>query len=137
MIDCTLDAQLARDTYGVGKLSACDVRLMNDARYPWVVLVPRIARISELHELGGHDGELVWQEIRRVGKLLSGLPNVEKINVGALGNIVRQLHIHVVGRHSADPAWPAPVWGHSPPVSYEADAARAMVSFLQDNLFTD
>lgn len=134
MTDFPLDPQLERDTLRVGQLGVCDLRLMNDARYPWAVLVPRIARVTELHELSVSDGEMVWAEMRRVSKLLWGLPNVEKVNIGALGNVVRQLHIHIVGRHSTDPAWPAPVWGHSPRVAYEEDQARELIVFLQDNL---
>lgn len=85
--------------------------LLNDARYPWCVLVPRIAGLTELMQLDVAQGQRLFEELRLVSKTLVGHPGVTKVNVGALGNLVPQLHVHVIGRSPSDAAWPGPVWG--------------------------
>ncbi|KAG1254285.1 hypothetical protein G6F68_010925 [Rhizopus microsporus] len=92
---------------------------MNDERFPWLVLVPRLAGVTEWIELDGEQQDKLRTELNRACKALKGADGVEKINIGALGNIVRQLHFHVIGRHDGDPAWPGPVWGSGPAHRYE------------------
>ncbi|WP_304165775.1 HIT domain-containing protein [Phenylobacterium aquaticum] len=110
----------------LGDLPLCHARLQTDARYPWIVLIPRLANARELEDLMTPDQARLMTEIIRAGRAVRalgealGLP-VDKLNVGALGNVTPQLHIHVVGRRRADPAWPGPVWGHSPAEPYEPD----------------
>ncbi len=125
-----LDPQLAADTIAVASLTACDVMIMNDARYPWAILVPRIENARELHDLSAESAAAVWNEVRAVAQRLSTWEGVKKINIGALGNVVSQLHIHIVGRAPNDPAWPGPVWGHSPRVPYQGCDHKRLVEFL-------
>jgi diadenosine tetraphosphate (Ap4A) HIT family hydrolase len=129
-----LDPRLEADTIRVGSLDLCDLLVMNDARYPWAILVPRIEGAREMHELSEADRAQVWDETNRVATLVAGWAGVEKVNIGSLGNVVSQLHIHVVGRRNGDPAWPGPVWGHSPRVPYAKDGKEDLVAYLQGAL---
>ena len=117
----TLHPRLAADTSFIADWPLCRVLLMEDARYFWLVLVPRLDGMTEITELTAQDRALLMEETARAGALIKG---DAKLNIGALGNLVPQLHLHVVARHPGDPAWPGPVWGHSPAVAYD-DAARA------------
>ena len=117
-----LDSRLARDSVFIADGPLSQVRLMNDRRYPWLVLVPRVDNVSEWLELDGGQQRLLLAEINQAGALIRALPAVQKLNIGALGNIVRQLHIHLVGRHEGDAAWPGPVWGQGAAEPYAADA---------------
>lgn len=123
----SLDPRLASDTLFAAQFPLCEVRVMNDARYPWLVAVPHVPGAIELFGLTPRDSEQVWREIQALGALVSGQPGVGKVNIGALGNIVRQLHIHILGRHEGDPAWPGPVWGHSPSKPYGPDEAAPLI----------
>lgn len=123
----SLDPRLASDTLFAAQFPLCEVRVMNDARYPWLVAVPHVSGAIELFGLTPRDSEQVWREVQALGALVSGLPGVGKVNIGALGNIVRQLHIHILGRHEGDPAWPGPVWGHSPSKPYGPDEAAPLI----------
>ncbi len=111
MDDFRLDPTLERDTAFVGALPRCDVLLMDDCRFPWLILVPRMMGVSELFDLEPADQGAVMREAAIAGRTLKSLTGATKINIGALGNIVRQLHIHVVARKESDAAWPGPVWG--------------------------
>ena len=113
-----LHPTLERDTAEVSRLTLCRLVLMKDRRFPWVILVPERENIREIHELGPEDRALLIEEIARVGEVMTRLFTPEKINVGALGNLVPQLHIHVVARFSGDPSWPGPVWGSGPAEPY-------------------
>ena len=124
MTDFVLDPRLAADTAFIADGPLSQVRLMDDTRFPWLVLVPRVNGISEWLELDGGQQRLLLAEINQAGQLIRAQPGVEKLNIGALGNIVRQLHVHLVGRHDGDPAWPGPVWGHGAAVRH-APAALA------------
>jgi len=117
-----LHPRLEADTHFAADWPLCRVLVMNDARYPWLVLVPRRDGLTEVTGLEPQDRAPLMDEINRAGRLIQILPRVAKLNIGALGNLVPQLHVHVVGRHQGDPAWPGPVWGHSPAVPYAADA---------------
>ncbi|HEX4302479.1 MAG TPA: HIT family protein [Rhizomicrobium sp.] len=123
MTDFTLDPRLAADTAFVADWSLSRVLLMNDARYPWLILVPRVSNAIELLDLAPPQRATLMDEVTRTSQTLKHLTSPAKLNIGALGNIVAQLHIHIVARNPGDPAWPGPVWGHSPRVPY-ADAAR-------------
>lgn len=129
-----LDARLAQDTTPVTSFALSRVLLMNDARYPWLILVPARDGLSELHDLNASDQALLNDESIRVSRAMTELFTPEKINFGALGNIVRQLHIHIVARRTDDPAWPGPVWGHSPAVPYTVEQLVDMQSRLASGL---
>ncbi|WP_434213230.1 HIT family protein [[Pseudomonas] boreopolis] len=122
-----LDARLAADSAFVADGPLSQVRLMDDMRFPWLVLVPRVAGASEWIDLDGGQQRLLLAEINQLSHLLRTEPGVGKLNIGALGNIVRQLHVHLVGRREGDPAWPGPVWGSGPAQRFapEALAERA------------
>lgn len=106
-----LDPRLAADTVEVGDLALCRVLLMDDARFPWLILVPRRPDVSEITDLSEADAAALWREVRIATGVMQALSKPDKVNVGALGNVVAQLHVHVVGRFRSDPAWPGPVWG--------------------------
>ena len=125
-----LDPRLAADTLLVGDLPLSRVLLMNDSRFPWLILVPRRGRLSELHDLSRHERAALIEETARAGEKLKSLTSAAKINIGALGNIVSQLHVHVVARFEADAAWPGPVWGAGKAAPYSAEAAKAQVRAL-------
>lgn len=108
----TLDPRLAADTRLLASLPLCDVRLMDDARYGWLVLVPRRDGLVEIADLGEGEQATLWREVNRAGAALRATMPCDKLNLGALGNIVRQLHVHVVARREGDAGWPGPVWGH-------------------------
>ncbi|CAN7244181.1 HIT family protein [Pseudoxanthomonas sp. LjRoot143] len=112
MTDFTLDPRLAADSVFIADGPLSQVRLIDDTRFPWLVLVPRVNGASEWLELDGGQQRLLLAEINQAGQLIRAQPGVQKLNIGALGNIVRQLHIHLVGRHGGDAAWPGPVWGN-------------------------
>jgi diadenosine tetraphosphate (Ap4A) HIT family hydrolase len=113
-----LHPTLARDTVEVGRLPLCRLLLMNDRRFPWLILVPEREGAREIHELASADRAALVEEIARVGEAMKRLFGPDKLNVGALGNVVPQLHVHVVARFAADSAWPGPVWGSGAAVPY-------------------
>lgn len=127
-----LDPRLAKDTLFVANWNLCQVRLMDDAQFPWLVLVPRRAGVSELDDLNEEDRTRLMHEIQRAMKTLRGVVECDKLNVGALGNIVRQLHVHIVARRQDDPAWPGPVWGHGPAHHYMPEARDKLVRALHE-----
>jgi diadenosine tetraphosphate (Ap4A) HIT family hydrolase len=129
-VSFALDPRLAADTWEVGDLALSRVLLMNDARYPWVILVPRRAGLVELLDLDPAARASLMEEAAAVARVLQAEPGVEKINLGALGNIVRQLHLHVIGRRAGDAAWPGPVWGQGRAEPYEAAAGAALAARL-------
>lgn len=126
-----LDARLATDTLFVAEWSLCRVLLMDDAQFPWLVLVPRREALVELDDLVARDREQLMHEITRAMKVLRGVVECDKLNVGALGNIVRQLHVHVVARREGDAAWPGPVWGHGPAHHYLPEARDKLLAVLR------
>jgi diadenosine tetraphosphate (Ap4A) HIT family hydrolase len=107
---------------------------MNDARFPWLILVPRRNDLSELIDLDAADRAILMEEIAAASAVLRARPGVDKINVGALGNIVRQLHVHVVARSVGDATWPGPVWGAGAAVRYVPEDAAALALDLQNRL---
>lgn len=129
-----LHARLAADTRTVGDFALCRLLLMNDSRYPWCILVPRRNGLREIHELGDEEQARFWRESSALGRALMQEFAGEKLNVAALGNVVPQLHVHHIVRHSHDDAWPAPVWGRHPALPYEAAALEQRVARLQQLL---
>ena len=129
-----LHERLAADTVAVADLALCSVRLMNDRTWPWLVLVPRRAAIREITDLTEADRQLLIEEIAVASRALQSHHSPDKINIGALGNLVPQLHVHVIARFTDDPAWPKPVWGLRPPVSYAAEELDAAVTTLRKAL---
>ena len=126
-----LDARLAADTLFVAEWTLCRVLLMDDAQFPWLVLVPRREGLAEFDDLAERDRTQLMREITRAMKVLRGAVECDKLNVGALGNIVRQLHVHVVARREGDAAWPGPVWGHGPAHHYLPEARDRLLAVLR------
>lgn len=106
-----LDARLERDTEPLMWLGLCELRLMNDHRWPWLMLVPQRPTALEIHDLTPLDQTMLAFETNTVAEALKRVTGCQKINVGALGNVVPQLHVHIIARNAGDPAWPGPVWG--------------------------
>lgn len=121
-----IDPRLAGDTLEVASLTLCQVLLLNDRRYDWLVLVPRRESVTEILDLSPQDQAQLWREVTLVAQVLRDAQPDLKLNIGALGNIVRQLHLHILLRQEGDPAWPGPVWGHSPREPYDEEAGRAV-----------
>ena len=115
----TLHPQLAADTHKVGDLALARVLIIKDANYPWVILVPRRAGISEILDLAATGQADLMAEIARAGAALKEITACDKLNIAALGNVVPQLHVHVIARSKSDPAWPHPVWGKLKPQTYD------------------
>lgn len=139
MADFILDPAFVATSHLVADLPLCEVRLQDDVRYPWLVLIPRQSGLTEIEQLDvGHRLQLMEEivlagaAVRAIGAAL-GLA-VDKLNVGALGNVTAQLHVHVVGRRRDDPAWPGPVWGHSPAIAYDQDALEAAITAAEEVL---
>ncbi len=125
MAEFQLHPRLAGDTLLLGHFDLSLVLLMNDRRYPWVILVPQRDGLREIHELSEADQQQLLRESSLVSRLMCEHFKADKMNIGALGNIVPQLHLHHIVRHEGDPAWPGPVWGHSPAEAYsEAELAQ-------------
>ena len=115
-----LDPRIERDSILITELELCQVRLQNDARYPWLVLVPKVANKTEVHELTHEQQILLTKESSAAAAALKALTGCDKINVANLGNVVAQLHWHVVARFEQDDAWPGPIWGVGQSVPYTA-----------------
>lgn len=128
------DPRLAADSLLVADGPLSQLRLVDDARFPWLVLVPRLPGAVEWIDLDGAAQRLLLAEINLAGKLLRALGPVHKLNVGALGNVVRQLHVHVVARAEGDAAWPGPVWGSGPAQPYDAESREALLHRLRGEL---
>ena len=114
----------------------CQVRLQDDARFPWLILIPRRPGLREIEDLSPADRDVLTEEIVRAGGLVRAVGEaadrpVEKLNVAALGNVTAQLHVHVVGRRSDDGVWPDPVWGRGAATPYEANARAAAIALVR------
>ncbi|MCL7997271.1 HIT domain-containing protein [Brucella pseudogrignonensis] len=126
-----LDKRLDADTFLVAKLGLCELRLMNDKRWPWLILVPRRAKLSEIHDLTPLDQTMLTFEAAIVSQALKSTTNCLKINTGALGNMVRQLHMHVIARNEGDAGWPGPVWGHGTREPYSDAEAQKLIEDIR------
>ena len=134
MTDFILDSRLAADSVFIADGPLSQVRLMDDVRFPWLVLVPRVPEVSEWLELDGAQQRLLLAEINQAGSLIRTEPETEKLNIGALGNIVRQLHVHLVGRHAGDAAWPGPVWGSGAAQRYPQASLDSRIAYWRRRL---
>lgn len=128
MNDFRLHPRLEGDTHRVAELTLCQIRLMDDARFPWLILVPRRPNIREVFELSTGDQAQLWHEATWLGRELKQAMNGDKLNLASLGNQVPQLHLHVIVRSERDDAWPAPVWGFGDPEPYDS---QRLVSILE------
>ncbi|MFJ2331276.1 HIT family protein [Pseudomonas helleri] len=125
-----LDTRLQEDTWLIGDFPLCRLLLSNDSNYPWFILVPRREGISELFQLDDADQPLMWAETTALAGALKELFTADKMNVATLGNVVSQLHMHVIARYTSDAAWPGPVWGKHPAKPY----SEADVRVIRDKL---
>ena len=130
-----LDSRLANDTLPVFDNGGVTILLMNDRRWPWLILVPKVAGAEELHDLGPEIGPVVMDIAISAGEKLKAMTDCEKINIAAIGNMVRQLHIHVIARNEGDQNWPGPVWGYGSPEPYDESEAAELVAKLKEQLF--
>ena len=121
-----LDPRLSAEALPIGDLPLSAVLLVDDSRYPWFVLVPRRPDVSELTDLDAADAAALMGEIRIATRVMIALAKPDKVNVAALGNIVPQLHVHVIARFLSDPAWPGPVWGSGSRSPYPPHAAASL-----------
>ncbi|CAD5109070.1 HIT family protein [Zestomonas carbonaria] len=126
-----LDSRLEQDTLLVGDFPLCRLLLMNEARYPWFILVPRREEVSEVFQLDLADQRQLWQETTFLAETLKDSFGADKMNIAALGNVVSQLHMHVIVRRRDDAAWPAPVWGKHPAEPYTDEQVAAIRSRLR------
>ncbi|KIL99989.1 Diadenosine tetraphosphate (Ap4A) hydrolase [Paramagnetospirillum magnetotacticum MS-1] len=126
-----LSPRIAADTIEVTQWPLCSVLLMKDGTYPWLLLVPRRAGVVEITDLSLEDGHALLEEIKRASTALRGLVSPHRINIAALGNVVAQLHVHVIARNTDDPAWPKPVWGAVPPTPYTPEALERRLAELR------
>jgi diadenosine tetraphosphate (Ap4A) HIT family hydrolase len=129
-----LDPRLEADSVAVASLALSDLRLMKDARFPWLLLVPRRAGVTEIIDLDERDRLTLFGEINGASSALKAATACDKLNVAAIGNLVPQLHIHVVARFRTDPVWPRPVWGSGAAVAYDEAARDRLVSRILASL---
>jgi diadenosine tetraphosphate (Ap4A) HIT family hydrolase len=129
-----LHPQLDRDTAPIGDLALCRALLINDANYPWMLLVPRRPGIVEIVDLTDGEQAQLMIEVAQASRAIKAATGCEKINVAALGNVVPQLHVHVIARIRGDAAWPKPVWGTVPARAYQEPAMRALLGELRQRL---
>ena len=134
MGDFALDQRLEGDSTFVTVLGLCQLRLMKDARWPWLVLLPQRSDVSEIFDLTPLDQTMLTFETNMVAEALKKATGATKINLGALGNIVRQLHVHVIARSEGDPNWPGPVWGYGTPVTRSETERDALAAKLLEHL---
>lgn len=139
MAEFAVDPAFEAGSIAVGELPLCHVRLQTDARWPWLILIPRRSGLREVEDLSAADRARLIEETVLAGQVVlaigvaTGLV-VEKLNIGALGNVTPQLHVHVVGRRAGDPAWPGPVWGVGVAEAYGPDALEAAVAAVRGGL---
>lgn len=125
-----LHPQLAKDSVAVCQWTLCELRLINDLRFTWLILVPQREGVAEWFELDDQDQAILHQETMRAARVLKAQTNCTKINIGALGNVVRQLHVHVIARVEGDSCWPRPVWGSAMEPMSEYALARRLAEVL-------
>src|SRR5471032_1316791 len=126
-----LDPKLAADTVPIGDLALTRVLLANDANYPWLILVPRMPGVTKITDLDPNEQVQLLSEIDAAARALKSITEYEKLNIAALGNVVAQLHVHVIGRLHSDAAWPKPVWGAVPPGAYNAAVRDGLIGALR------
>lgn len=133
--DFTLHPTLERDTVPIGDLPLCRVLAINDVNYPWVVLVPRRVGLVEIIDLDEEGQAVLMAEMARVARALKTVTSCDKLNIAALGNVVPQLHVHVIARREGDAGWPRPVWGAAPAVAYDKSALDLLSESLRQKIW--
>ncbi|MGO3926719.1 HIT family protein [Rhodopseudomonas pseudopalustris] len=131
----TLHPQLQKDTVDIGDLPLSRVLIIKDAHYPWLLLVPRREDITEIIDLDEVAQAQLMAEIARVGRALKEVTKCDKLNVAALGNVVPQLHVHIIARRTSDAAWPRPVWGVMPPLAHDPEELQLFISALRRKIW--
>ena len=130
-----LNEEVAKNSRFVTELSLCEVRIQNEARFPWILLVPKREGIEEIIDLTEADQMQLLKEIALASKAMQQVFDPDKLNIGTLGNIVRQLHVHIIARYETDLAWPNPVWGYFElSTQYGADALKRRIELLKSEL---
>jgi diadenosine tetraphosphate (Ap4A) HIT family hydrolase len=132
-IGWSLHPQLHADTAPVCDLALSRVLVMNDANFPWLILVPRRAGVTEIFDLGAEQVTLL-NEMSLASRALKEITQCDKLNVAAIGNVVPQLHVHIVARRNDDALWPKPVWGTAPPRAYEPGALEHFTAAIRDRV---
>ena len=130
----SLHSQLKKDTIDIGDLPLCKVLVIKDANYPWLLLVPRREAV-EIIDLDDVEQAQLTTEVSRVARALKDITQCDKLNIAALGNVVPQLHVHVIARRTSDPAWPRPVWGVMPPLAHDAAEVQNFISALRRKIW--
>lgn len=133
----TLHERLKNDTFEVTDLKLCRVLLMNDESFPWLILVPMRPGVTEIHVLSKEDRALLIEEMAAASRAVTRAFNPDKMNLGALGNLVPQLHIHVVGRKKTDRAWPGPVWGSGSGKPYSSEGLQQTLALVRSALLEE
>ncbi|WP_322515331.1 HIT family protein [Rhodopseudomonas palustris] len=133
--DWSLSPQLEKDTINIGDLPLSRVLVIKDANYPWLLLVPRRAGAVEIIDLDEVAQAQLMTEISRVGRALKEITKCDKLNIAALGNVVPQLHVHVIARRSNDAAWPRPVWGVVPALPHDAEEVQQFINALRRKIW--
>ena len=131
----SLHPQLARDTVNLGDLPLSRILVVNDANWPWLLLVPRRLGVSEVIDLDEVEQSQLMREIARVARAMKAVTACDKLNVAALGNVVPQLHVHVIARREGDAGWPRPVWGAAPPIAYDKNVLEQSVESLRQKIW--
>ena len=131
----SLHPQLERDTVNIGDLPLCRVLVIKDANYPWLLLVPRREGAVEIIDLDEVEQAQLTTETSRVARALKEITQCDKLNIAALGNVVPQLHVHVIARRRNDAAWPRPVWGVVPPLAHDAAEVQNFISAIRRKIW--
>lgn len=129
-----LHPQLEKDCFVLGQFPLCTLLLLNDANYPWFILVPQREGITEIHQLSDEDQQQLMRESSQLAAAIEKAFNADKINIAAIGNMVPQLHIHHIVRYKTDPAWPAPVWGKIEAIPYLDEEVKILRSYIFQGL---
>ena len=129
-----LDERLEKDSAPVLSMSDYELRLMNDSRYFWLIYIPKQPAAVEIFDLSLKQQSIIWNTVSDIAKKLKLFANSDKMNIATLGNVVSQLHIHIIGRHIDDAAWPKPVWGQGQAVPYSDDALKKLTSDIKQLL---
>jgi diadenosine tetraphosphate (Ap4A) HIT family hydrolase len=131
----SLHPQLKKDTIDIGDLPLSRVLVIKDANYPWLLLVPRREETVEIIDLDEVEQAQLMTEISRVARALKEITKCDKLNIAALGNVVPQLHVHIIARRSSDVAWPRPAWGAAPPLPHDAEEVQHFISALRRKIW--
>ncbi len=131
----SLHSTLEKDTISIGDLPLSRVLVIKDANYPWLLLVPRRADVIEIIDLNEVEQAQLMTEINRVARVLKEVTKPDKMNIAALGNVVPQLHVHIIARRTSDAAWPRPVWGVVPPLAHDPQEVEAFIAALRRKIW--